>query len=104
MPTLIFKGIKQEELQVLVKPLVDKLTEVIKCRKEILTLQWQPTVYFNTDSQIISKPSVEVHWYVRPQEMQDQTAKAIAEMVKTLGYEKVKVNFTIMDRNGSYDL
>lgn len=104
MPTLIFKGIKQEELQVLAKPMVDKLSEVIQCRKEILTMQWQPAVFFDAEGQIVSKPYVEVHWFVRPQEMQDQTAKTIVEMVKTLGYEKVKVNFTIMDRSGYYDL
>ncbi|NLN83382.1 MAG: DUF1904 family protein [Firmicutes bacterium] len=103
MPTLVFRGVKPSDLQTLAQPLIEKLSQVAQCEKRVFTLELTQTTHFDESGLIESYPMIEVHWFDRPQEQQDEAAQVIADFMKNLGYKRVKVSFIIIDRTAFYD-
>lgn len=61
---------------------------------------------FQTDGSGIcaSFPKIDILWLTgRPQEMHDDLAKALTELFRTNGFEKLQVTFTNMPPNYFYD-
>ena len=103
MPTLIFKGVKQSDLQVLAKPLIAQLADTVQCPKDWFTLEWVSTTYFDENGIVESYPIINVNWFPRSKEMQDEVAKLVGNLFRAHGYPRVKVSFTLMDREAHYD-
>ncbi len=103
MPTLIFKGVKQSDLQVLAKPLIEQLAETVECPKDWFTLEWSNPSYFDENGLVEWYPIINVNWFPRSKEMQDKVAHLVGKLFRDHGYARVKVSFTIMDREAHYD-
>jgi len=103
MPTLIFKGVKQSDLQVLAKPLIAQLAEAVECSKDLFTLEWTNPSYYDENGLVESYPIINVNWFPRSKEMQDKVANVVGNLFKSHGYTRVKVTFTLMDRAAYYD-
>lgn len=103
MPTLVIRGVKQSDVQVLAKPLIEQLSVVADCAKSVFTLEWTMTAHYDDQGLFESYPMINVHWFDRPKETQDKAAQVIAKLFKSLGYKRVKVSFIIIDRETFYD-
>lgn len=79
MPMLKFRGITKEEVKNESKILVDKLTKIIECPRDYFTLEIIDSTYI-FDGEDVEQPSiVEISWFDRGQEIQDEVAGIITE-------------------------
>ncbi len=103
MPHLKFRGILPEELCKINKPLLDELVEIIKCPRDYFEMEYIHTTAIRDGEMAQVYPFVEVAWFDRGQEVQDQTAMAITKHVKELGIEAVDIAFTQYQKNSYYE-
>lgn len=98
MPHIRMRALSQEQAQKLSTTLVKGLSDLTKSPIDNFTLELVSTQYF-TDSY----PFVEVLWFSRPQEMQDQCAKFITEQIKAIDSRDVTVVFQILTATAYYE-
>lgn len=103
MPTLILKGVKPSDLQVLAKPLIAQLAEAVECPKDWFTLELTNPMYFDETGLVEWYPIINVNWYPRSKEMQEKVAHLVGNLFRNHGYSRVKVSFTVMNREDNYD-
>lgn len=103
MPVLKFKAIALNELCKVSKVLVDELQEVTQTPREFFTLEVPKSVYIKDNSIVDGSPMIEVIWFDRGQEVQDNVAKILTKHVQSCGYPDVDVIFTIWDRSRYYE-
>ena len=103
MPHLKVRGIVPEVLCRLNNPLIDELVEIIKCPREYFEMEYIHTTAIRDGKIAEVYPFVEVAWFDRGQEIQDQVAKAITKHVYELGIDAVDVAFTQYQRNSYYE-
>lgn len=103
MPHLIVRGISPEKLCIINDPLIDELVEIIKCPKEYFELESIHTTAIRDGAVAEPYPFVEVAWFDRGQEVQDQVAAVITRHVNSLGIAEVGVAFKQYYRNCYYE-
>lgn len=103
MPHLKVRGISPEGLCKINDPLIDELVEIIRCPKDYFEMEYIHTTAIRAGAIAEVYPFVEVAWFDRGQEVQDQVAKAITKHVHSLGIAAVDVAFTQYQRNCYYE-
>lgn len=102
MPHLIFRGVSVEQVKSISKPLVQELAELCNCGTDNFTLE----VFTNTfvfDGEVIpGYPLIEVKWFERGQNIQDQFAKVVTKHVQLLDFQDIEVAFSTFLESAYY--
>ncbi len=103
MPQIIIKGMKLADVQKISKSMIDELEVIIDCPREYFTLEGIET-NFIVDGEIVAKdPLIQINWFDRGQEVQDQTAAAITKHVAAAGYKDIDIFFIMLERKNYYE-
>lgn len=103
MPSLKFKAMDSEKIKVVSKELVDELQSLLQCPRDYFNIEIAQSLYVRDGEYVSGYPMVEVAWFERPQEIQDQAAKIITKFVNKAGYDSVDVIFTLLQENNYYE-
>lgn len=103
MPQLTVKGMKIDELCKISKELTDKLEIAANCERKHIKIEYCQTEYIKDGSIVEPFPKVEVLWFGRSQEVQDNVAKIITDMIKEFGYKHVQVTFNVFEATKFYE-
>lgn len=103
MPILKFNAIAVHNVCTMSQGLVDDLQKLMQCPREYFSLEVVQSIYVK-DAEIISgPPMVEVYWFDRGQEVQDQAAKIITKFIQDTGHPDVDVIFFALAENRYYE-
>lgn len=102
MPQLIFKGITVDQVKKITTPLVQELA--VLCNSEIdnFTFEIIHSTFVFEQEEVAGFPFVEVKWFERGQEIQDEFAKIITKHIHLLGIDEVEIAFTVFLESAYY--
>lgn len=104
MPFLRFHSTETSRLAEVSREMTDRIQRAVDCPRETIVLE---VVYADVvqDGNIISGewPFVEVSWFKRGLEIQDEVAAIICDCLKKAGYENSDVHFTYLTARNYYE-
>lgn len=104
MPHIRLRALKKEYVKTLSEILIQDLALTINTAADNFTFEWIGSEFFHDGKETPSYPFIEVLWFARPQEIQDQTAKIITEKVKDLTRSQdVVVVFQVLEKPAYYE-
>lgn len=103
MPFLRFKSVEKETLLAISTKLVDDLVEIVAVPRDYFSLEYIPATFILDGAIANPTPLVEVAWFPRSQELQDQVAKCITKHLLKAGYSTVDIYFTKLKRERYYE-
>ncbi|TWD96567.1 uncharacterized protein DUF1904 [Neobacillus bataviensis] len=95
MPQLIFKGISVNQVKKISTLLVKELADLCECETDNFTLEIPESTFVFNDNEVQGFPFIEVKWFERGQELQDQFAKIITKHVHSVNITEVEVAFSV---------
>ncbi|WP_160723577.1 DUF1904 family protein [Bacillus sp. USDA818B3_A] len=102
MPQLIFKGITVEQVKTISTSLVEELADLCECETDNFSLEIiHSTFVFNKD-EVQSFPFIEVKWFDRGQEIQDQFAAIITKHLHSIDIPELEVAFSVFLESAYY--
>jgi len=102
MPQLIIRGIKQEDVCTISKPLVEELAEICECETDNFMLECMHTTSIFDGKVVETFPFIEVVWFERGQAVRDQFAAAVTKHVLALDIPEVEVAFRVFREDSYY--
>ena len=102
MPQLLIKGISVEQVKTISKPLVQELAELCACGTDNFTLEVMNSTFVFDGEEVPGYPFIEVKWFERGLEIQDEFANLITKQVHSLGIPEVEVAFTTFRESNYY--
>ncbi len=104
MPHLMIRNVKKDDFVGKVKELSKKLTEVIKCPEDWITISHveSTTTFVAGEDMTNENVFVEIKWFERPKEIQDKVAQICNETFKEDGRD-VMINFVILTKDRYYE-
>jgi len=103
MPHIIIKGMDIAHTKQISKAMIDDLEGIIGSPRDYFTLEVIES-RFIVDGDIIKKdPFIQINWFDRGQDVQDQTAACITKHIKQLGYAHIEIFFIILERKNYYE-
>jgi hypothetical protein len=103
MPQIVIKGMKKEEVQKISKKLIDELYPIVQCPREYFTIEFVDDTFIMDGDVVKSNLFIQINWFDRGQEVQDEVAAAITKNIYEVGYEQVDIFFTILERSNYYE-
>jgi hypothetical protein len=103
MPHIIIKGMQVGDVKKISKAMVDELEVIVGCPREYFTLECMETHFIIDGEDVCKDPFIQINWFDRGQEIQDQTALAITKHIEAAGYKNVEMFFTMLERNNYYE-
>lgn len=103
MPILKFSAIKASDIKTISNELVDELQTLTGSPREYFTLEVISSVYIKDGAEVTGPPIVDVCWFDRGQETQDEAARIVTRYVQSVGYPDVDVIFTIFREESYYE-
>ncbi len=104
MPHLRFRAIDAHDVQELSGQLAAPLAEMLNTDVDNFTFEHLPTVFYTKSLKSEAYPFVEVHWFERPQELQDEVAAKLTRTIKALtGAADVVVVFCKLEKTAYYE-
>jgi hypothetical protein len=103
MPQLIIKGMEHEEIKKISKPLVDELHRIIGCPRDYFTIEAVNSIFIMDGEQQSINPLVQVNWFDRGQQVQDQVAAALYRHIAGVGYGQVETFFVALRESSYYE-
>jgi len=103
MPHIIIKGMSIVDVQKISKQMLDELEIIIHCPREYFTLEVVESTFIVDGERVSKDPFVQINWFDRGQEVQDQTAVAITQHICNAGYGDVEIFFIVLERNKYYE-
>lgn len=103
MPQIKIRGIKPEKICTISTPMIDQLEKIIGCPKEYFTIECISSTFIKDGKLDDGYPFVEVVWFDRGQDVQDNVAKIITNFVHNSGYQNVDIFFTVLQENLYYE-
>ncbi|MFS4460331.1 DUF1904 domain-containing protein [Bdellovibrio sp. HCB2-146] len=104
MPHIRFRALKEDQVCHLSSELSPLLAAAIQTSEDNFTFEHVATQFFTQGKIVESYPFVEVLWFARAQEIQDQCAKIITDKVKSIANaEDVVVVFSVLDKSAYYE-
>ncbi|NBD23968.1 DUF1904 family protein [Paenibacillus glycinis] len=95
MPQLTIRGVNITEVMKISGALVDELARICRCSKDNFTLDCLTTTTILDGAIVPTFPFVEVAWFDRGRETQDNVANAITNHLLTTGIPEVEVAFKV---------
>lgn len=102
MPQLIFKGFSLDQVKQMSTSMVNELAELCKCETDNFTLEVSQTSFVFNQQQVQGFPFIEVKWFERGQEIQDQFANIITKHVHSMGIPELEVAFSVFLESAYY--
>lgn len=102
MPQLLIKGISVEQVKSISKPLVQELAELCACGTDNFTLEVINSTFVFDGEEVPGYPFIEVKWFDRGLEIQNEFANLITKQVHSLGIPEVEVAFTTFRESDYY--
>ncbi|HGS4460647.1 TPA: DUF1904 domain-containing protein [Vibrio metschnikovii] len=105
MPHIRFRALEPQRVQALSATLINELQPLINAPREDFTFEYIYSTFFFDGAVSQAYPFVEVLWFDRGQNVQDQVASVITDQVRqVLGSQvDVAVIFTALKPNHYYD-
>lgn len=103
MPQIIIKGMELDKVKAISTPLVDELQEIIGCPRDYFIIEAVGSNFIMDGKQTEISPVVQVNWFDRGQEVQDEAAAAICRHIRSSGYSHVETFFTVLEKNKYYE-
>ncbi|MCY6372696.1 DUF1904 domain-containing protein [Clostridium ganghwense] len=103
MPQIKVRGMKVENVCKISKELIDELEKIIGCPRDYLTIEHMNSIFIMDGEKVEGYPFIEVAWFDRGQEIQDEVAKVITKYVQSQGYEGVDIMFTVFEKHRYYE-
>jgi hypothetical protein len=102
LPQLLFKGITVDQVKTISVPLVKELAELCQCEEDNFTLEIMPSTFIFNQDEVLGFPFIEVKWFERGQDIQDQFATIITRYIHSLGAPEVEVAFSVFLESAYY--
>ena len=103
MPQLLLRGVETEKILPVSTEMLDELQRIIGCPRSDLTLECLTSIFIVDGQLSKGYPFVEIAWFDRGQEMQDQVALAVTKAIQRAGYESVDIMFTPLEKSRYYE-
>ncbi|MGL4473012.1 MAG: DUF1904 family protein, partial [Shewanella sp.] len=106
MPHFRCRAMTAEQVQALSTPLVDALGELMNSPRAHFTIEHIPASFFAEGEAIAAYPFIEVLYFDRGQQVQDEIAKTVTQLVRTAmnkPEQDVAVIFTKLTPSDYYD-
>lgn len=103
MPILTFRAVKQDEIIKISKELIDELEQLLNCPRDYFTIELRNSTFIKDGKLCSGYPIVDVAWFDRGQELQDEVAKIINKHIKEFGYETVDIIFHKLNEEAYYE-
>lgn len=103
MPQLILRGVDTKQILPISTELLDDLQRIIGCPKGDLTLECLPSTFIADGQLTLGYPFVEIAWFDRGQEIQDQVAMSVTKAIQKAGYKNVDIMFTTLAKSRYYE-
>lgn len=103
MPQIKVRGISPEKLCVMSKELIDELVQIVQCPRDYFELEYIQSLGIREGSIEAAYPFIEVAWFDRGQEVQDQVARIITKYVHQVGIPSVDIAFTYFEKRNYYE-
>jgi hypothetical protein len=102
MPQLIFKGISVAQVKKISTHLVRELAELCNCDTDNFTLEIMKSTFVFNEVEVPGFPFIEVKWFDRGQEIQDQFAKITTNYIHSLDIPEVEIAFSVFLESAYY--
>jgi phenylpyruvate tautomerase PptA (4-oxalocrotonate tautomerase family) len=102
VPQLLIKGLSVEQVKRISKPLVQELADLCACGTDNFTLEIVNSTFVFDEKEVSGYPFIEVKWFERGLEVQNEFANLITKQVQSLGIEEVEVAFSTFKESGYY--
>jgi hypothetical protein len=102
MPHLIIRGVSVEQVKTISTSLVQELADLCSCGTDNFTLEMVQSTYVFNGSEVPGYPFIEVKWFERGLEIQDQFANIITKNIQALGIPEVEVAFSTFQESAYY--
>ncbi|EHQ90874.1 DUF1904 domain-containing protein [Desulfosporosinus youngiae] len=103
MPQIKIRGIGTNTILKLSSQLIDELALLTNSPKDDFTLEVINSTFIQNGEIVSGYPFVEVAWFDRGQEAQDQVAKTISRLINQAGCPSVDIMFTILEKPRYYE-
>ena len=103
MPIIKLKEVDVKKALEISTGLIDELEKLIKCPRDYFNLSVDKATYIKDGEIIEGSTMVEVAWFDRGQEIQDETARIITKYINLAGYENVDVIFFPLNKSNYYE-
>ncbi|UXR63731.1 DUF1904 domain-containing protein [Bdellovibrio bacteriovorus] len=104
MPHVRFRAVNKEQVQKLSQTLPAELAPAMNTSPDNFTFELVATHFFSAGTTTESYPFIEVLWFARSQEIQNECAGIITRQLKQLGsYEDVVVVFQVLAKEAYYE-
>jgi hypothetical protein len=102
MPQLIFKGITVDQVKKISSLLVQDLAILCNCDIDNFTFEIINSTFVFEQEEVPGFPFVEVKWFERGQDIQDEFAKITTKHIHSLGIAEVEIAFTVFLETAYY--
>lgn len=103
MPQLKIRGILSEEIAKISTELVEKLAPIFNCQEDWIEIECIHSTAVKKGEFVPVYPFIEVAWFDRGQEVQDQAARIITDLIHGLGVKSVDIAFTVFEKRSYYE-
>ncbi|MCM3708416.1 MULTISPECIES: DUF1904 family protein [Cytobacillus] len=94
MPHLFIRGISVDQTKEISTQLVKDLARLCDCGEDHFTLEVLNSTFVFIQTEVPAFPFIEVQWFDRGKEVQNQYAGIVSSHVQSLGVPEVEVAFT----------
>jgi len=103
LPQIKIRGIDSEIIRKLSKQLINELAVLTKSPRDYFTLEVIHSTFVMDGDIVPGYPFVEIAWFDRGQETQDQAAAVISRLFLEGGCSSVDIMFTILEKTLYYE-
>ena len=102
MPHIIIRGVTVDQVKTISTLFVQELADLCACGTDNFTLEIVQSTYVFAGDEVQGYPLIEVKWFERGQEIQDQFAKIVTKHIHALGIPEVEVAFSPFQESAYY--
>ncbi|MFL6563287.1 MAG: DUF1904 family protein [Bacillus sp. (in: firmicutes)] len=102
MPHLFIRGVTVDQVKTISTLLVQDLADLCACGTDNFTLEIVNSTYVYDGHEVTCHPLIEVKWFDRGQEIQDQFAKIVTKHIQALEIPEIEVAFSTFQEFAYY--
>ena len=103
MPQIIIRGMEIEDIKKISRNMIDELQAIIDCPREYFTIEALHSAFIQDGASVKGAPLVQVNWFDRGPEIQNQTAAVINRYIHSIGYDQSDIYFIMLEKERYYE-
>lgn len=104
MPHIRIRALTKEQVQTLSQTLAKELAPLMSTTEDNFSIERVETEFFANGKSVEGDPTIEVAWFDRGQDVQDQSAKLITSKVSELSKStSICIIFTALPKSAYYE-